>query len=405
MPSPARRANRSEAALLSQLSHVGPMSRAELSRKTGLPLSTVVDVAGRLIQDGLVREELGARNGRVGRPATVLRLTAAPGVVGVLAVARGGVQAAVISIDGQVPTTVDRRLEQTSSETTLAVAMELLDEALRRAGLGRDALVSTVLSLPAPVHDGRVVPPRNPLPGAPSSAGSTRARWMGPDWRAEVQRQLGVPAHVENDANLEALGEATYGAGQSSGGLVHIKLVGGLGAGVVLDRRLIRGAVGFAGELAHLHVDDDGPLCTCGGRGCLAGRADLCRIILLIQPAFDEEMTLDKTASLCAAGDRATRTIFFDLGRLIGRSLGSACLLLNPETMTIDGALGAVAEPVIDGVKEGVSRSAPGTVADTLRVIPGSLGEAAHLFGALALTHQQQHQIPWRTGSAAAVSA
>jgi predicted NBD/HSP70 family sugar kinase len=229
---------------------------------------------------------------------------------------------------------------------------------------------------------------------------------MGRDWKAELRHMLGVPAQVENDANLEALGEATYGAGRASRSLVHIKLVGGLGGGVVLDRRLIRGADGFAGELAHMHVDDDGPLCACGGRGCLTGRANLRGIIRVIQPAFDEEMTLGKLASLCAAGDRATRTIFFDLGRLIGGSLGSACVLLNPETITIDGALGAIGEPVTDGVKEGVSRTAPGTVADTLRVLPGSLGETAHLFGALALAQQeQQPEMLWRAHAPVDASA
>src|SRR4051812_42938638 len=125
MSSPARRANRSVAALLSLLADQGPMSRAELSRRTGLPLSTVVDVAGRLIEDGLVREEMGARTGRVGRPASVLRLTAAPpGAVGVLTMARGGVQAGVISTDGRVRATTDRRLEETSADVTLGVIVE-----------------------------------------------------------------------------------------------------------------------------------------------------------------------------------------------------------------------------------------------------------------------------------------
>jgi hypothetical protein len=74
-----------------------------------------------------------------------------------------------------------------------------------------------------------------------------------------------------------------------------------------------------------------------------------------------------------------------DLGRLIGEGLGAACVLLNPDAITIDGALEAAVDPVIEGVREGVARTAPGAAAESVRITAGSLAATAQLFGALAL--------------------
>lgn len=377
------------------------MTRKQLAQLSGLPLSTIADVTRRLVDEGVLYEETGPRSGRAGRPATVLRLCSPSGVVAVLRVTRGGLQAGLISTGGRVLAVSERAFDFEAAEPGPGPLVELLNDALATAGLDRAAVSETVLALPAPVDGGRIVPLRIATAEAPSVMPATpaRLRWIGDDPGGALERLLSLPVRVENDANLEALGEATFGAARTSAISLHVMMVGGLGGGVVVHKQLIRGAVGFAGELAHMHLDDDGPMCACGGRGCLAGRADVHELVRLMQPAFDQQMTLEKVIALCADGDQPSWRALCDLGRVIGAVLGAACVLLNPDAITIDGALDAAVRPVIEGVRDGVVRNAPGPTAESVQIMAGSLGGNALLFGALALVFPYA-QAPWvRTDS------
>ena len=311
-----------------------------------------------------------------------MRLRAPSGALGLLVVARGGLLAGLIAPSGDVRGLTERAVD---GDVGLTTASEVFREALATAGLAPHDVSEVFLALPAPVHDGRIVPllggPRLPA-GIPTS---TRLRRLGESPGAALEDLLSVRVRVENDANLEALGEATFGAARGADITVHVKLVGGLGAGVVIGGELIRGSAGFAGELAHMHVDDNGPVCRCGNRGCLAGRVDLAELTRMKRPAFDKTMKLETVIAHCSHGDEPTLRMLQDLGRLIGEGLGGACVVLNPNVITIDGALGAAVEPLIDGVREGVSRTAPGAAADAVRIVAGSLGLNASLYGALAL--------------------
>jgi predicted NBD/HSP70 family sugar kinase len=160
----------------------------------------------------------------------------------------------------------------------------------------------------------------------------------------------------------------------------------------VIGRRLIRGAAGFAGELAHLRVEDNGPVCVCGSRGCLAQRADLYEIVRLMEPAFDRAMTLERVIALSADHDEPTRRLLSDLGRVICEGLGPACALLNPDAITIDGTLAAAAEPIIDGIRDGVARTAPAAAFESVTINVGALGSTAQLFGALSLVYSFNDQ-------------
>ena len=137
-------------------------------------------------------------------------------------------------------------------------------EAGTRRGGRPERLGAVVLSVPAPFQPGA---------GAPTSgAGDERSlrTWLAGDPLPELAERFGVPVVVENNANLAALGEYLAGAVPGRSDVVDLRVAGSwVGAGLVLGGRVHRGAVGFAGELGHIHVDDDGPLCRCGGRGCL----------------------------------------------------------------------------------------------------------------------------------------
>jgi len=167
----------------------------------------------------------------------------------------------------------------------------------------------------------------------------------------------------------------------------------GIGAGLVLDGRLHRGTTGLAGEIAHVSVRDDGPLCLCGNRGCLATvYRNGPQLIDEIQTAYGLPITFEDMQSLAAHGDTGVRRILTDLGRTIGRPLADLAVLLNPDAIVIDGALGPAARYVVDGVREAVDRHAPPMISEALVVRPGTLGDNAQLLARVALARERHHE-------------
>ena len=375
---------RRQAALLGALTREGSLSRAELAAHTGMPPSTVIDLAARLLHEGLIEEIDAPRRTRPGRPAALLRLHAATGYVGFLGINRGGLQAAVIGGDGTLHAKLARPMDYTQPHGGMPLLVELLDQATHAAGLTRKHLGSIVLSVPAPVHNGRPTTLRADVPGL-AAYKSGRVRWIGSNPGAELQTLLGTEVMVENDANLAAVGEAVYGIARPFSIVTYVMIAGGLGGGAVLDKRLLRGATGLAGEFGHLHVDDAGPLCVCGAQGCLGSRGNLHETLRRMEPAFDQELTIERLSDLCASDHRPTLRLLYDLGVTIGGALGAACVVLNPDAIVVDGTLKDAVKPVIDGIRHGIQRHAPSAAADTLTILPGALHDNAGIYGALAV--------------------
>ena len=144
-------------------------------------------------------------------------------------------------------------------EAGLAAASGLVDELLDEAGVERELVIGAAVGLPAPIsHPRASSPPPTSFPAGRASRSPT-----------ELSERLQMPAVVDNDANLGALAEAKWGAGAGGEQVAYIKVATGIGAGLIHDGRLFRGVTGTAGEIGHITVAEDGPICRCGNRGCL----------------------------------------------------------------------------------------------------------------------------------------
>jgi predicted NBD/HSP70 family sugar kinase len=386
-------------AVLDLVATHGSLDRATIARLLGLPRSTVGDAVARLRAGGDVVE--GPDPGRVGRrrgrPATTVRPARSPGCVAVLALTNGVLEAALVGYDGTV-------LAACSTEASLAdfaegivdPAARLLEEAVRAAGAPTPFPDCAVLCLPVPVRTGGV--PYVPRPStlvAPERLPQewrrfAEAAWLRTDPALELAARLGVPAWTENDANLAALGELHFGAAVGLRDLLYLKLVVGVGAGVVLGGRLHRGRGGMAGELAHLHLAEDGPVCICGGRGCLMTQFSSPRLVDLVQHAHAHPLTLDDVLDLAEHGDRGVLRVLEDLGATLGRSLADLCVYLDLEGIVVDGMLRGAAEPVVRGIRRILDRHVQPQVAEDVRLLAGALGARAELLGAVALARDKR---------------
>ena len=373
----------------------GELGRSELASASALTRSTLTDSLARLRAAGLIVErsskELTA--GQRGRPRSFVMLAPAAGLVAAVAVTWDGVQAAVLGFDGQTYVSRDRSdIVAAMSNGLVGPVEEVIDAALAQAGLTRGALACVILGLPAPVHPGTGRPAgRVPMPA------NRPGRWGRPtalarlevDPARELADRLGLPVWVENDANLGAMGEAMFGAGKDLSDFVYLKVASGIGAGIVLGGTLHRGVSGRAGELAHLHVLDDGPVCVCGSRGCLATQFNSPGLVDLVQPAHTHPLTLEDVYALAIDGDPGVVRVLRDLGRTLGRSLADFCVYLNLSGIVLESVLGAAGEAVIAGIRESIERGTPPAVAGDVQLRSGTLGRSAELLGAVVLARQR----------------
>lgn len=380
------RTPRTDALVIDVLQRHGELDRTAVARLTGLAPSTVTDVLARLDRQGAVVQRPGG-GGRVGRPSGVVALASPPGVIGVLALTNGQLQAAAVGFDGTIH--ASRAVETTIYELTdglVGPGTDLLDAVMRDGGIPREQLRCAVICVPLPLSTGGGVPRRDPVPHPRLTKRMHELpEWLHSDPAPAFAEQLGVPTWAENDANLAALGEAVFGAGRGTDDLIYLKVVVGVGAGLILGGRLHRGAGGLAGELAHLHVKEDGPVCVCGGRGCLMTQFNSPRLVDLVQSAYPQTLTLEDVLALADSRDPGVLRVLGDLGRLLGRSLADACVYLNPSQIIVDGLLGGATDPVIDGIREMVQRYLQPLAATGLTVVRGHLGANAEILGAVAL--------------------
>jgi glucokinase len=170
--------------------------------------------------------------------------------------------------------------------------------------------------------------------------------------RRDLQRRLGLPVTVENDGNAAALAEARAGAGLHTRMLVMLTLGTGVGGGIVASGVLLTGAAGLAGELGHLPSAPDGPLCACGGRGCLevyASGPAVARKAARAAPARPGPplLTAEEVVAAARAGDPASARALAAAGEAVGRAVARLVPVLNPDLVLLGGGLAAGATDLV----------------------------------------------------------
>ncbi|HYU83355.1 MAG TPA: ROK family protein, partial [Kribbellaceae bacterium] len=203
-----------------------------------------------------------------------------------------------------------------------------------------------------------------------------------------------LPVRLENDGNLGALGELAYGAASDAGDFVYVKLATGIGAGLVLGGRLYRGSTGYAGEIGHVQVADNGMFCSCGSRGCLSTYASGSHLVDLLQPHHEQPLAVADIVSLIRVGDPTASRVVADAGRAVGRVLADLCNTMNPSTIVIGGMLAGCGPTLLDAVRESVNRYAQPLIASDVKVVAGNLGERAEVLGAVAMALDTRHASP-----------
>jgi len=358
----------------------GRISQAEIARVTGLSRTTVHTLVSELKVSGLVQEiETGVSDVRGGRPAMQLTLRRSSLAVVGIDFGHSHVQVAVADIAHNV--LAERRCDldvNRHAREALDTAAGMVGEVLTEAHVERKSVVGAGIGIPGPVDR---------LKGAVGSA-SILPGWTGLRIESEMQERLGIPVEIENDANLGALAELTWGAGRGCSNFAYVKAATGIGAGLVIDGRLLHGVSGTAGEIGHTTLDEAGALCYCGNRGCLETKASGPAIIQLVGLLNGEVPTLSRIVDLAVAGDVRCRRAISDAGHEIGVAVAGLCNLINPERVIVGGLLSRTGEVLLQPMRESIRRHSVQAAAESVDVRAAVFVERAELLGALALALQ-----------------
>jgi predicted NBD/HSP70 family sugar kinase len=356
----------------------GSVSRADIARRTGLARSTVSTLVNELLNAGLLVER-GAPEEAVatqGRPPVLLSFDPSAGAVLGLHFDHPLLRVAVADLGYSILAEAERAIDvDHDAQDSLDAAVALVDEVLAKSGADRARLLGAGVGIAGPIEQGTgTVGSSAILPG-----------WVGMPIAKELTERLRVPVHVDNDANVGALAESVLGAGRGASEMAYIMLGSGIGAGLIIGGQVYRGSGGTAGEIGHVLVDERGPLCRCGNRGCLETYAGADALLDLLRRQRGDELTIDGLVELARSGDAACQRVIADAARFVGVAAATLCNQLNPEVLVIGGELAQTGELLLGPLRAAIARYAIPAAAEDVRVLAGELGDRAELLGALVL--------------------
>jgi len=352
------------------------MTQIELAGSTGLSPATVSNIVKELTASGILHTSFTSRSGR---RATLVSLARQ---VGLVAGAHFSSRQLHIAIADATRTTI--------AETSLPLAPGhqhdaeldrlgiLLSDMMESLGGSVTDLLAVGLAVPAPV---------DPRTGMISTPGLLPG-WEGVQIAESLSARIGRPVLVDSEANLGGLAEAREGSGRAASSSVYIRVGHTISAGLVVGGDLFRGASGKTGQIGHMTVDENGPICRCGNRGCLetfaAGPA-----LLSLFPERDGMRRLRDLTAAAADGVTGAQRALADAGRHIGIAAASLCNLFDPELIVVGGELAQAGEILMAPMRHALERSALAATGGLPEIVAASFGEWSETRGAIAMALDQ----------------
>lgn len=369
------------------------LSRRELARRTGLDASTITHIIDEFIANEIVREcGIMEPNGapRRGRRETILELVpTAAWAIGVHLGVRA-IRLAACDLRGRV---VARRAAILAAGTPPTAAMDLIADLIdgirREPGLDPDRILGVGIGAVAFL---------NPASGSIQSAPSLG--WGEVAITGPLAERLGLPVLLEHHVRAMTLAEQWFGRARSARNFALINIDSSIGVGTVVDGKLIRGDSHRAGQIAHLIVREDGPLCSCGRRGCLVMLASYRAIANQIRETVRQnpQSTLAHVVAenpdipaehiafpLARQGDGLALKVIEEAAAYIAPAIAYLASLLDPGLIVLSAANTEHAEALLGPIRQHVLAQAPLNPTRTLRLVTSALGSDIGVLGAASL--------------------
>lgn len=352
-----------------------PISRAQIAKETKLTPPTVSSIVRELMEQELVIESnLGESRG--GRKPTML-LVNENGfyVIGVDAGPKT-IECILSNLSGEIKHSIVVPLTlPLTNESFLSTLKDSINKVLKKVpnrekiigiGVAMHGVVDveTGMSLIAPHLQLRNIPIKE-----------------------ELEQAFNLDVHVENDARAMALGESWFGQYERVSSMMAVNLGIGVGAGVVIDGKLFRGATGLAGEVGHMTIDMHGERCECGNRGCLESLASAPAITKRANKLMPEKeiVSSEEIYELALNHDQACIEILEGTGEILGIGLTNLVHIINPELIILGGGVSKSARFLLPPIQAAIKERALTKEAKQIKVVVSRLGDDATVLGAVAL--------------------
>lgn len=330
----------------------GPLSRAEIGRRTGLSSGAVTKATAPLLDDGWI-VELGRPAGEpvAGRPATLVAVRAERAHFLGIKITEDELFGVLTDLTATPLTTRRSHLQSRDVESVVAAIARIVRALLPPAGRELHSLGVT-LSGDVDGHTGAV-------------HHSPFLDWHDVDLARLVEDATGIETVIENDVRALTAAEQWFGAGAGLASFALVTIGAGIGCGISIGGRVVSGAHGVSGEIGHLPVGATDRICTCGNTGCVEAVASTQAIVEQARQATgDPALSMDDAVRLAHDGNRAVRAVFTRAGHALGLAIASVANLIGPERIIISGEGVASYDLVADQTRQTFVRHAFGAAAE-----------------------------------------
>jgi predicted NBD/HSP70 family sugar kinase len=375
--------------ILRVLYREGSVSGPELNKQLGVSLPTTLTLLSDLMGEGLV-VSLGAGVSTGGRKPSMYGISGNSLYVIVCDMGRYAAKMAVFNAHNKRVTPlkpIDTHIDDPELVEKLYTAAE---ELIATHGIPRERIVALGVDMPG-------------LVDAQSGINYTIKDRARQPVRDLLKEKFDTLVYVDNDARMQAFGEYTFGKARGCQNALIINWSWGLGLGMILNGHLYGGTTGFAGELSHIRMADDGELCICGKRGCLETLSSTNTILRLARKgisegrisqltrnhaAHPEKLTLEHVIRAARLGDEFSITVLSETGLAFGKGLSYLIQLLNPEVIVLGGPIAKANQFVLTPIQQALNRYCLEQTLENTTIVTSDMDEDSGLLGTTAQLYQ-----------------
>ncbi|WP_028033924.1 ROK family transcriptional regulator [Chelativorans sp. J32] len=355
----------------------GPLSRAEIARRTGLAPQTISNIVDMLLDSGLVMAQ-GRRTGGRGQPPVDLVINPEGGFTVGVSFDHRDLVAVIVDLSGRIKGQMQAKLSSAPPEVVLPTIEATVRSLIFASRISSDRVWGVGVVTPSVFVNGTLVPLGPTVVSA----------WENFPLRQRLESRLELAVHVDNDATAAAVGEKLYGVGRSLSDFFYIFIGAGIGSGIIAGGRPMRGGHGNAGEIGHVVTTTGGRPCSCGNQGCLERYVALTSAQSAItgRPEGSEEVDVPLLLQALERGDPKLKAWLQEAASQLRTAIVTVENLLDPQAVVIGGS---VPEPLLNALIE-LTMPLPRTLTSRHgeqqpRLIKAQSGFEAPALGAAAL--------------------
>ena len=349
-----------------------PLSRAKISEVTGLNKATVSSLVQDLIDNQLVRE-IGTGVSSGGRKPVMLEFISTAGYSVGIDLGVNYLRGVLTDLRGAVVAERKEPLSASDPDEVFNVLRPFIQSLISEAPDSPFGVVGIGVG----------------VPGLVDSSGSVlyapNMNWREVPLKDALSRTFGIPVLIDNEANVGALGERTFGSGRGVSNMVYVSVGIGIGTGLILQRSLYKGSSGFSGELGHLSVEAHGKPCRCGNRGCWELYASE-QALLEQASELGFPGDLDELLAAAEAGDEKVRMLLAGIGEYLGVGIANIVNIFNPDAVIIGNRMSRAQPWIEDAVGKTLEERALNFHLRGVQLLFAELGGRSAVMGAAELS-------------------